>query len=50
MGGGESVVGIASEQGHDGSDGIHYGEGTESLDAFVTCRFRELACRRVDPC
>ena len=34
MGGGESVVGIASEKGHDGSDGTHYGERTESLGAF----------------
>ena len=34
MGGGESVVGIALEQGHDGSDGTHYGERAESLVAF----------------
>ena len=33
MGGGESVVGIVSEQGHDGSDGTHYGERAESLGA-----------------
>ena len=34
MGGDESIVGIASEQGHDGSDGTHYGERAESLVAF----------------
>ena len=33
MGGGESVVGIALEQGHGGFDGTHYGEGAESLGA-----------------
>ena len=33
MGGGELALGIASEQGHDGSDGTHCGERAESLYA-----------------
>ena len=33
MGGGESVVGIASEQGRCGFDGTHFGERAESLGA-----------------
>ena len=37
MGGGESDVGIVSEQVHGGFDGTNYSERVESLDAFGTC-------------
>ena len=36
MGGGESVVGIALEQGHGGSYGTNYDERAESLGASGT--------------